>query len=76
MEDRRMFRRYFNLVDRAETVLEQATAAPDRPMPAEAVAMLDDLDELVRSLEPAVARMGGHRADPQALQAELAGWVH
>ena len=73
MDDRRKLRRYLALVHHAEDTLELSLQAPDSPVPAEAVAALDDL---VRKVEPAVERMRAGAADPDEVRRWLAGWVH
>ena len=73
MDDRRRLRRYLALMHHAEDALELSLQAPEVPVPAEAVAALDDL---VHCAEPGVERMRSEPPDPEEIRRLLAGWVH
>jgi hypothetical protein len=75
MTDRRLLRRYLALVRHADELFDECseTAPATVPVPAEAVALLDDL---AATLEPVVRAMPEPAFDPEEVRRQLAGWVH
>ena len=75
MTDRRLLRRYLALVRHADELFDECGEAEPAtaPVPAEAVALLDDLTV---SLEPVVRAMPEPALDPEDVRRQLAGWVH
>ena len=75
MTDRRLLRRYLALVRHADELFDECSESEPAtvPVPAEAVALLDDL---AVSLEPVVRAMPEAALDPEEVRRQLAGWVH
>ncbi|MFO1300323.1 MAG: hypothetical protein U1F17_08075 [Burkholderiaceae bacterium] len=75
MTDRRLLRRYLALVRHADELFDECEESETAtvPVPAEAVALLDDL---AASLEPVVRAMPEPAFDPEEVRRHLAGWVH
>ena len=73
MTDRRLLRRYLALLQHAEEMLTESSAAEAVPVPPEAEALLD---ELTMALAPIVSQFSGNKADPDEVRRLVAGWVH